>query len=456
MPLTGDVAAPGLLDVQRVDAGRLISDIGQSSGAFSGELMVVLASALLGGLILNLMPCVLPVLSIKLLGVVRGEGSGTARIRLGFLATSAGIVVAFLALAVVTLVLKAAGAVAGWGFQFQYPGFVISIALLYILFAGNLWGLFELGLPSALTSRMPALGEHRLLSDFGAGLFAVALATPCSAPFLGTAVSFALTRGPSEILLVFTALGIGLALPYLAVAFVPRVALLLPRPGRWMTMLRSALGIGLAATALWLMSVLYAQSGALVAAVASICLVGLVMVLWWREPLQLNGARVVAPVALLAIVALATPALAPSTSAQANQYADGRTWHVFEPVRIRGLVREGRVVLVDVTATWCITCHVNKQLVLDRDPVATLLRSDHVLAMVADWTLPSDEIALFLERFQRHGIPFTIVFGPGAPNGIALPELLTSERVVEALKAAGGSGFSLSDIQPSQTRDGPH
>jgi len=440
MPGSGDAAAPQLLDVQRVDTSRLISDHGQISDAVGAELSVVLALALLGGLILNLMPCVLPVLSIKLMGIIRGAGGGTRRIRLGFLATAAGIIVAFLVLAVVTLVVKAAGAGAGWGFQFQYPGFVISIALLYVLFAGNLWGLFEVGIPSALAKTVPVLGEHRLFSDFGAGLFAVALATPCSAPFLGTALTFALTRGPTEIFMVFTALGIGLALPYLAVASLPRMALLLPRPGPWMTVLRHALGIGLAATALWLMSVLYAQSGALVATVVSVCLVGLVMVLWWREPLQLNGARVAAPVALLVIVALAAPGILPLATATANHYADGKAWHRFDPSRIPVLVNDGHVVLVDVTAKWCITCHVNKELVLDRDPVVTLLRSDHVFSMVADWTLPSDEIAAFLARFKRHGIPFTVVFGPSAPNGIALPELLSSERVVEALKEAATSG----------------
>jgi suppressor for copper-sensitivity B len=436
MPGSGDAAAPQLLDVQRVDTSRLISDLGQSAEAVGAEFAIVLVSALLGGLILNLMPCVLPVLSVKLMGVVRGAGTEAGRTRVGFLITAAGIVAAFLLLAGVTIVAKAAGSTAGWGFQFQYPGFVISIALLYVLFASNLWGLFEVGLPSALTKRVPALGEHRLFSDFVVGLFAVALATPCSAPFLGTAVSFALMRGPSEILLVFTALGIGLALPYLAVAWLPRIAFLVPKPGPWMTVLRSALGAGLAVTALWLMSVLYAQSGAFVAAVVSLSLVGLVMVLWCRKPLYLDGARAVVPVALLTVVALAVPAIVPSTTAHENQYADGRTWHQFDPGRIPALVSKGKVVLVDVTAKWCITCHVNKELVLDRDPVATLLRREDVLAMVADWTRPSDQIAAFLTRFRRQGIPFTVVFGPGAPNGIALPELLTSERVVRAVDIA--------------------
>jgi len=441
MPLTGDAAAPQLLDVQRVDASRLISDIGQNSDSLGGEFSIVLASALLGGLILNLMPCVLPVLSIKLMGVVRETEVGARRIRLGFLLTAAGIITAFLALAAGTIVVKATGAAAGWGFQFQYPGFVISVALLYVLFAGNLWGSFEVGIPSAVARRVPALSGHGHFSDFAAGLFAVALATPCSAPFLGTAVSFALTRGGTEILLVFTALGIGLALPYLAVASLPRIAMLLPRPGPWMTVLRFALGIGLAATALWLMSVLSAQSGALVASVVSACLVALVMMLWWRKSLHLDGPRVVAPVALLAIVALAAPGILPSVAVQQNQYADGKIWLGFDPARIPGLVSEGRVVLVDVTAKWCITCHVNKDLVLDREPVAALLKREDVVAMVGDWTLPSDEIAAFLARFRRHGIPFTIVFGPGAPNGIALPELLSSQRVVEALKVAADRGL---------------
>ncbi len=410
----------------------------------------ILLAALLGGLILNLMPCVLPVLAIKLAGVAAKSGAPPAAVRAGFLASAAGIVATMLAIAAVLVGLKAAGQAVGWGIQFQQPVFLIALLALVTLFACNLLGLFEIGLPQRLAG---ILGRHRAPSSglgahFLTGAFATLLATPCTAPFLGTAVGFALARGPAEIAAVFAALGVGLALPYFLVAAFPRLATALPRPGPWMIWLRRVLALALVATALWLLTVLAAQIGTENAAVIGIAmlLVGAALAAR-RLPGSRLGRRAPWVAALLIGAALALPfvrsdarpphAAASSVGASVGVGA-AAVWQSFDPDAIPGMVAAGRSVLVDVTADWCVTCQVNKALVLDRDPVAGWLADGTLAAMRADWTRPDPAIAGFLARFGRYGIPFNVIYGPAAPDGIPLPELLTPGAVADALKAAGG------------------
>jgi len=277
VPVSGDKAALAslagadatftLIDGQRAAEFTLkvapggAADLGQAAPAAGLGWMLLVA--LVGGLILNLMPCVLPVLSLKLLSVV-GHGGGDGReVRLGFTAAAAGILASFLVLAGFVLGLRAAGMAVGWGIQFQQPLFIAGMAAIVTLFACNLFGWFEVaGLRFAHAAALSGPARHGMTGHFFTGALATLLATPCSAPFLGTAVGFALARGPVEIVAIFVMLGLGLALPYLAVAAFPRLATHLPRPGRWMLYLRWVLGLGLAATALWLMSVLAAQRGA--------------------------------------------------------------------------------------------------------------------------------------------------------------------------------------------------
>lgn len=352
-----------------------------------GAILPILLIALLGGLILNVMPCVLPVLVLKLTSVLDAAGRERAHLRGAFLATAAGIVVSFLVLALGLISLKAAGAGIGWGIQFQQPVFLAGMALVCILFAANIWGLFEIPMPAfagraQLAADARAGGMHA--KSFFTGVLATALATPCSAPFVGTAVGFALARGPAEILAIFLALSLGLASPYLAVAAAPALVRLLPRPGRWMRWLKGLLAITLLGTALWLVSIIGVQTGLLGGGA--------------------SGERI--------------------------------AWTKFDEGAIAGQVAKGKTVFVDVTADWCLTCQANKKLVLDRDPVAARLQGADVVAMKADWTGPDPAIAAFLERHGRYGIPFNIVYGPAAPGGVALPELLTDAGVMGALDAA--------------------
>jgi suppressor for copper-sensitivity B len=411
-------------------------------------LPTALALALLGGLILNLMPCVLPVLSMKLLAVVRHGGSSPRIVRAGFLATAAGILTSFLVLAGVIIVLKAGGSAVGWGLQFQQPAFLAGMAVVVSLFACNLWDVFEIPLPRFIADAAARPDGHgHLAGPFVTGAFATLLATPCSAPFLGTAVGFALAHGPVEILAIFLALGVGLALPYLAVAAFPRVAIALPRPGRWMIGLRRLLGFVLAATALWLLWLLSGRTPAAAAVVAALT-AGLTVTLAIRprlpnrlRPVAVAAAVTMALAAIIAPRALEAPAIAaPSSPSSPVTTAGASPWQAFDLATARREVARGHVVFVDVTADWCLTCQANQRLVLDRPEVASRLfdASGAVVAMRADWTRPDPNITRYLAGFGRYGIPFNLIYGPGAPAGLVLPELLTASAVLDGLTQASG------------------
>ncbi len=416
-------------------------NVGIRDGAGSSSIWYILLLALLGGLILNLMPCVLPVLSLKLLSVVSYGGRNTADVRRGFLATAAGIVFSFLLIAGALIGFQSAGFAIGWGIQFQQPLFLVIMTLIVLLFACNLFGLFEIILPGRVADLAGTAGNtHSLGGHFLTGAFATLLATPCSAPFLGTAVGFALSRGPVDILSIFLFLGVGLSLPYLLVAAVPQLATRLPRPGRWMVWLRRILGLALVATAVWLVSVLAAllglQGALSIAALAALIVVVLAL---RRLPGSQLGRHAGKGSLLLAAAAIAVGGLSSAPSEQASPILPAALWQPFDQAEIQRLTAQGKSVFVDVTADWCLTCQVNKKLVLDRSPVADWLAGEDVVAMRADWTRPNAVIAAYLARFGRYGIPFNAVYGPQAPNGIALPELLTSGDIASAAEKADSS-----------------
>jgi suppressor for copper-sensitivity B len=411
----------------------------QAAVAAGTGLGVILLIALLGGLILNLMPCVLPVLSLKLLSVL-GHGGEVTLVRRGFLATAAGIVFSFLVLAAGALALKATGAAVGWGVQFQSPLFLGAMAAVVTLFAANLFGLFDIALPGfagRLAEGVPA--RNSLSGAFATGAFATLLATPCSAPFLGTAIGFALTRGWIEIVAVFAVLGLGLAAPYLAVAAFPRLATFLPRPGRWMVGLRFVLGLALVATALWLVFVIEAVAGmaaAIAAALAAILLLGLLG--FARKGGEGRRGALRAALVALVVAGAAGPSLLAGNVGASKPGAEAIAWRPFDKVVLYNLVAEGRTVFVDVTAEWCVTCKANKVLVIERGAVARALAGGKVIAMRADWTRPDPRISAYLAGFGRFGIPFNAVYGPARHMGIALPELLTERAVMDAFATAAG------------------
>ena len=390
-----------------------------------GSWLLILLTALAGGLILNLMPCVLPVLSIKLMGLVQHGGGDRGKARASFLATAAGILVSFAALAGAAIALRFGGTAVGWGIQFQEPLFITFMALICVLFAANLWGWFEVPMPAAF-GRM---GEGNA-GAFATGVFATLLATPCSAPFVGTAVDFALGHGLVETMAIFLAMGLGLALPYLAVAVFPGLATSLPRPGKWMLWLRVVLGFALAATAAWLISIILALSGEIAAVALTVLCAILLLWLWqaaasWRLPGAVG----------LILAAIVLPSLLPSANPESRADLAG-IWQPFDQAALAAYVADGKTVLVDVTADWCITCQANKAAVLNRGAVAEQLRSKAVIALKADWTRPNPMIQAYLASFGRYGIPFNAVYGPKAPGGLALPELLSEGAVLSAIDSA--------------------
>ncbi|WP_298429734.1 protein-disulfide reductase DsbD [uncultured Jannaschia sp.] len=393
------------------------------TGAASLWWMILIAA--LGGLILNAMPCVLPVLSIKLASALQAQDRAPARIRAGFLAAAAGVLAFFLALAAVVIALRAGGVAVGWGIQFQQPAFLALMIGLMAVFAANMFGWFEIGLGQGAQTRMATAGGPGLGGDFATGAFAAIMATPCSAPFIGTAVTYALTHGPVEIVALFGAMGLGLATPYLLVAARPDLVRRLPRPGRWMGTVRAVLGGLLLLTALWLLSVLWASAGLRVALATAL----VAAVLLGALALRLRPAlTATAGIAALVATALLLP-VAPATPV-----TDG-PWQPFDQARIAPAIAAGEVVFVDVTADWCLTCKANKRLVLDSADVAETLSG--TVRMRADWTRPDPAIAAYLRDHGRFGIPFNAVYGPRAPEGIALPELLTEAAVLDAIAAAG-------------------
>ncbi len=417
-----------------------------TEAASAVPLLFMLLVALLGGLILNLMPCVLPVLSLKILGAI-GHGGGERRhVTKSFVAAAAGIVVSFLVLAVAAVAVKLAGGAVGWGIQFQQPLFLVFLVIVLSLFAYNLFGLYEVGLPGwlgdiGLRAGSEAESKGGMLGHFVTGAFATLLATPCSAPFLGTAVGFALSRGPVEIFAIFAALGIGMASPYLAVAAFPGLATRLPKPGRWMLWLRAIMGLALAGTAIWLITVLAAQSGP-VAALAVASLMILIAPLIWLARSGPARRRIgVSAIVLLAGATFAAPVLL-ETQPTANASSDGGVtadveWQPFDLAVLDAALSDGKVVFVDVTADWCVTCKVNKRLVLDDAVVRERLMEPDVVCLRADWTRPSNDIAAYLASFDRYGIPFNAVYGPSARDGLVLPELLNADSVLSALDTAG-------------------
>ena len=389
--------------------------------------------AFLGGLILNAMPCVLPVLSIKLSSALKSEGRGNAQVRAGFLAAAAGVMVFMWALAAVLFALQKIGVAVGWGLQFQSPTFLVLMLLILGLFTANLFGLFEFSLPAALTTRlMKAGGTAGYGADFATGFFGAVMATPCSAPFLGTAIAFALAGRVIDIAAVFTFLGLGLASPYLLVAIVPNVVRFVPKPGRWMIALKASLGILLMGTAAWLFYVLLGVAGS--RAALTVASLGAVMLFIAASPWVPRSLRWPFGLALAALAVAAAPFLA--TPAPPDAQAGKIAWVTFDRGDIARRVSRGEVVFVDVTADWCLTCKANKALVLERDPVLSALNSSGVTPMLADWTRPDDAITRFLETNNRYGIPFNAVYGPSAPEGIILSEILSTQDVLAALHAA--------------------
>ena len=406
--------------------------------SWSGLLQAI-ALAFLGGLVLNLMPCVFPVLSIKVLSLVRHSGDTPARIRLNGLAYAVGIVASFVALAAILLGIRAGGSEIGWGFQLQSPVMVAALAFLLMAVGLSLSGLVEFG--TSLASLAGGISTRTGPSgSFATGVLAALVATPCTAPFMGAAIGYALTTSGLAALAVFVALGLGMAAPFLALTLRPSLLARLPRPGAWMETLKQVLAFPVYATVAWLIFVLSQQVGAtgLFAALIGLVLVG--FGLWAMRLAAASGmgwgrriGRMAALASLVAVITIAW-ALEPVGTGQAGQarVAARGGEEAFTQARLDALRAQGRPVFVNMTAAWCITCLVNERTTLSTAAVKAAFAGADVAYLKGDWTNQNPEITRLLERHGRNGVPLYVLY-PARGEGIVLPQILTEATVLDQL-----------------------
>jgi suppressor for copper-sensitivity B len=406
-------------DIQVVGtSGPLAVELSHSFSQLVNVDYSILITAILGGLILNLMPCVFPVLSLKLMALVQDN---ERKVRIGFAGSALGIVLSFTTLASILAVLKSLGMQVGWGIQFQNPVFMAGMALVVFVFAFWTLGAFELSLPSKTATTLAKKTDGTsFFASVGQGFVATLLATPCSAPFVGTAVGFALGGSTIDMFAIFSGMAFGMALPYLALAAAPGVSRLMPKPGRWMNTIKTMMALTLFATSGWLASSVTGVS--FVILMATMPVAGVYFAIMFMRP---SRSVIIPALALLAFVA-------PIATAQ-MQFAneDGILWRSFAPMRISDYISDGKIVIVNMTADWCITCKVNDRTTWNDGAVIAAMEG--VVAMEGDWTRPDPRISDYLKTFGRYGIPLTVVYTQKSPNGILLPELLTPNTILDEI-----------------------
>ena len=348
----------------------------------NNSLIYLLLISLFGGMILNVMPCVLPVLSIKLISVLR-QSTDLIAVRKSFITTSLGIITSFLILSILLMLLRSLGFAIGWGMQFQQPLFLIIISIILLLFSFNLLGFFEFKTPSFVNMKIiNYLNSKNYTKDFFNGFFATILATPCSAPFVGTAITAAFTQSTFTMYAIFIFMGLGMSSPYLLVAIFPSVMRYLPKPGKWMQYIKYFLGLLLLGTFLWIFSILLNH-------------------FTFFQNIKIN---------------------------------QNSNWIDITEIDLDNLKKEKNIIFVDITADWCVTCQFNKINVINSKNVKDEFKKNNIMKIRGDWTKPNAEIAYFLQQYKRFGIPFNIFFSKTFPDGIILSEILSEKEVLDTIE----------------------
>ncbi|WKZ69252.1 MAG: protein-disulfide reductase DsbD family protein [Melioribacteraceae bacterium] len=409
----------------------------------NSTIWMALIFAFIGGMILNLMPCVLPVLSIKIMGFVQQSGEDKKKIINHGLMFTVGVLISFWILAGALLGLRAGGEELGWGFQLQSPAFIIILSVFLFLFALNLFGVFEIG-TSLMSIGSKSSNKSGSFGAFMSGVTATVVATPCTAPFMGTALGFAIVQPPIVTMIIFTSLALGMAFPYLLLTIFPAWLKFLPKPGAWMETLKQFMGFPLVATVIWLVWVLGLQTGS--DGVASLLMTLLLASLgvWiygkWGTFNNKNSVKILSRIVTVVLIIAGLFFGISTTASSFNNYntitnnTSGVQWEKFSQVRVDELRAEGRSIFIDFTAAWCLTCQVNERAAINKSEVIAKLNEKNVVALKADWTSRDDEITKALAKFGRNSVPLYVIYSENLSEPLILPEILTTGIVLEALE----------------------
>ena len=384
-------------------------------------LLKMMIFAFLGGIILNFMPCVLPVISIKVFSYLKLIGKNKNRIQKEIVSTIFGIIFSFFLISLITVIFKNLGNQVGWGLQFQNFYFLSFFSILLFFFSLNLLGYFEFIIPSTLINKLNFKNDNYYINSFLTGFFATLLATPCTAPFLGTSVGFALTQDNYTIFLIFLFLSLGFSLPYFLLLFFPKTLLFLPKPGSWLIFFKKILGFLVLLTAVWFFYLLKFN--------ISFLLLFSFLILFLSFFIE-KGSSIVKKMFLISFCVI--PIILLSFYFDKNE--NSKIWTAFDENALQSSINDNNIVFVDITADWCVTCQTNKIFVLNSKKVVNFLNEESVILYRGDWTYKNQKILAYLNRNKRSGIPFNIVYGPSNPDGYILPEILTKETMIEAIK----------------------
>jgi len=417
----------------------------------AGKLLLFLMMAFIGGLLLNVMPCVLPVLSIKALGLVKQGGEDRKTILKSSLLYTAGVIISLLLLAVVIIIIKASGEQVGWGFQFQNRGFVLVLLTIIFIFALSLFEVFTISAPVMRSGAAPVNKGHAG-SHFFSGVIAVLLATPCTAPFLGTAAGFAFSQPPAVILSVFFMVGLGLSFPFILIGFFPAIVSKLPKPGAWMNTFREVMGFLLIGTSVWLIDVLIYQSNPAYLTRVLIYLTAVTLAVWLYGKLSGPGAttrkRLTGLAAAILIISVSAflflggePAAGQpggvETQAGTADKSDYSSWLEFSPEAVRAAVGGDRPVFIAFSAKWCMTCRTNERAVIFTDDIRNFFEKSEAILFHGDFTNKNPEINRWMTEFGRAGVPFYSWYPAGSKEAVLLPEIITKSMItgLETLSA---------------------
>ena len=408
----------------------------QSTIVSNKPLLLILFFAFIGGLILNVMPCVLPVISIKLISVINHSQTSLKKIRLAFLSTFLGILSCFVILALMAIIMKLTGNSLGWGLQFQNPYFIIFIIIVLIFFTAEFLDVFSINYNQLIATSLAKtiykgeLKKNIFIPNFLSGILAVLLATPCSAPFLGSAISFALTQNSLTILLIFFVIGIGFAMPYLILIFSPHMSLKLPKPGQWMYRIKQLMAGFLMATIIWLIYILSKNIGAIPAYIIAFLSIGIFAFLNTKGKI-----KKIIFISCLIFLSFTLPFEYKEKQDNIKAEYDS-LWIEFSEKTLEDLMIQDKVILVDVTADWCITCKFNKLRILKSKEIIDKLKNGEIIGLRGDLTSPNEQIMDYMKKFNRFAIPFNVVYGPNAKEGILTSELLSKEELLNAIEEA--------------------